>query len=140
MSKQTRKTSAQQQTLPFSAREASNMAAECSPLTLETLIIELEKPRKSTTVELTASLNAALAPIKSTVESIVTTVAKHFYYFEDGNSPLNPLGQHHQPGARSGGAALKAKHGDGGARYFPGCCGGLGISLKAAESKSNWAS
>ena len=53
------------------------MAAEHSPLTLETFIIELEKSRKSTTAELTASLNAALAPINSTLESIVATVAKH---------------------------------------------------------------
>ena len=69
MSKQTRKSQAQQQTHPFSGREASNMASGPSPLTLETLI-ELEKSRKSTTAELTASLNVALAPINSALESI----------------------------------------------------------------------
>ncbi len=53
------------------------MASGPSPLTLETLIIELKKSRKSTTAELTTSLNAALAPINSTLESITTTVAKH---------------------------------------------------------------
>ena len=42
MSKQTQKSQAQQQTLPFFGREASNMASGPSPLTLETLIIELE--------------------------------------------------------------------------------------------------
>lgn len=47
------------------------------PLTLEMLIIDLENSRKSTTTELTASLNAALAPINSALESITTTVAKH---------------------------------------------------------------
>lgn len=77
MSKQTRKSQAQQQTLPFSGREASNMASGPSPLTLETLIIELEKSRKSTTAELTASMTAALAPINSALESIAATVAKH---------------------------------------------------------------
>ena len=77
MSKQTQKSQAQQQTVPFSGREASNMASGPSPLTLEMLIIELEKSRKSTTVELTASLNAAIAPINSALESIAPTVAKH---------------------------------------------------------------
>ena len=77
MSKQTRKSQAQQQTLPFSGREASNMATGPSPLTLEMLIIELEKSRKSTTAELTVSLNVALAPINSALEPIAATVAKH---------------------------------------------------------------
>ncbi|KAG7474739.1 hypothetical protein JOB18_015988 [Solea senegalensis] len=53
------------------------MATWPSPLTLETLIIQLEKSRKSTTAELTASSNAARAPINSALESIATTVAKH---------------------------------------------------------------
>lgn len=53
------------------------MAPGPSPLTLETLIVELEKSRKSTTAALTASLNAALAPINSALESMTTTVAKH---------------------------------------------------------------
>jgi len=77
MSNQTRRSQTQQQTLPFSGRAASNMAPGPSPLTLETLIIELEKSRKSTTAALTASLNEALAPINSTLESITSTVAKH---------------------------------------------------------------
>ncbi|KAE8277142.1 hypothetical protein D5F01_LYC25047 [Larimichthys crocea] len=53
------------------------MASESSSLTLETLIIELIKSRKSTTAELTAFLNTALAPINSALESITTTMAKH---------------------------------------------------------------
>lgn len=78
MNSQNRRSHVQQQTLPFSGgRGASNMAPGPSPLTLETLVIELEKSRKSTTAELTASLNAALAPINSALESITTTVAKH---------------------------------------------------------------
>lgn len=77
MSNQTRRSQVQQQTLPFSGRGANNMAPGPSPLTLEMLIVELEKSRKSTTAELTASLNAALAPINSALESITTTVAKH---------------------------------------------------------------
>lgn len=55
----------------------NKMASEPSPLTLELLVIELEKSRKSMTAELTASLNAALAPIQSSLDSVVSTVAIH---------------------------------------------------------------
>ena len=47
------------------------------PLTLQTLVAELEKFRKSMATEFTASLNAALAPIHSSLETITSTVAKH---------------------------------------------------------------
>lgn len=83
MSKSTRtgkKSQLQQTSIAFGG-ESSKMVSAPSPLTLEMLITELEKSRKSMTRELTASLNAALAPIHSSLESTTTTttttVAKH---------------------------------------------------------------
>lgn len=68
----------QEQQLSFpSGKDDGKMATGPAPLTLETLVIELEKSRKSMAAELTASLSEALAPIHSSLESITTTVAKH---------------------------------------------------------------
>lgn len=54
---------------------ASNMADNpASPLTTDTLIRELEKFRKTMTGELTSLLNDSLEPIRSSVQSIETTL------------------------------------------------------------------
>lgn len=66
-----------QQILPLAATgEASKMAAARS-LTLEMLLTELDKSRRSVIAELTASLKATLALIHSSLESIINTMAKH---------------------------------------------------------------
>ena len=65
MSKTTRaagKNKTQQTSLQF-GDDASKMATGPAPLTLEALVIELEKSRKSMAAELNASMNEALAPM-----------------------------------------------------------------------------
>uniref|UniRef100_A0A8D3DRH2 Transposase element L1Md-A101/L1Md-A102/L1Md-A2 n=1 Tax=Scophthalmus maximus TaxID=52904 RepID=A0A8D3DRH2_SCOMX len=72
MSKQTRKSQAQQQTLPFSGWEASNMASGTSPLTLETLIIELEKSRKMELRSKLTSITEENGALQAAVEDLVS--------------------------------------------------------------------
>ena len=58
------------------AKACSNMAEDpVAPLTTETLVLELEKMRRSMTVELTALLNSSLEPIRSSVESFQLSLA-----------------------------------------------------------------
>lgn len=52
-------------------------AANAEPLTLQILVGELEKLHKSVTTELTSSLNASLAPIQASLQTMTETVAAH---------------------------------------------------------------
>lgn len=61
-----------QQTSLASGDEVSKMMAASSPLTLETLIIELEKFQEKTDCG-----THRLSPIDSSLESVTTTVPKH---------------------------------------------------------------
>lgn len=66
---------------PTASKEASGAASTTAgsrgQLTLEMLVGELEKLRKSVTGELTNSLHTALAPINASLQSITDTVAAH---------------------------------------------------------------
>lgn len=57
-----------------STKSGACSMADSPPLTAETLVEELEKLRKTMTGELTTLLNASLAPIRSSVESIESTL------------------------------------------------------------------
>jgi len=61
--------------MPLPTASAAN--ANAAPLTLEMLVGELDKLRKDVTGELTASMNAALAPLQASLQQITDTVASH---------------------------------------------------------------
>lgn len=67
------KTSGRTTPSPTDKSAASNMA-DSPPLTTETLVAELEKLRKTMTDELTTLLNSSLEPVRSSVESIESTL------------------------------------------------------------------
>lgn len=59
-------------------KEASTAAkADSEPLTLSMLVGELEKLRKGVTSELTASLDVALAPIRTSLQTVTETISAH---------------------------------------------------------------
>ena len=59
------------------SHDVERMAVGPSQLTLEMLVVELEKSRKSLTEEFSATLNTVLGPINSSLGSIASAVAAH---------------------------------------------------------------
>ncbi|KAL1248881.1 hypothetical protein QQF64_022199 [Cirrhinus molitorella] len=79
MGKTTKPGSAKNQDASSKDGEASDMAAAAPPvpLTVDVLVSELEKSRRSLSDEFTALLNASLSPFQSSLESIHSTLASH---------------------------------------------------------------
>ncbi|ROI33841.1 hypothetical protein DPX16_20355 [Anabarilius grahami] len=76
MGKNTKPGSAKNQT-SSKDDDASDMAAAPIPLTVEVLVSELEKSRRSLSDEFTALLNSSLSPLQTSLESIHSTLASH---------------------------------------------------------------
>lgn len=67
---------------------ATEKASSDHPITVNTLVRELEKSRKSLAEELTKSLETSLAPIKASLEDIRSTVASHSSTISDMETAL----------------------------------------------------
>lgn len=77
MGKNTKPGSAKNQEILSKDDDASHMAAAPVHLTVEVLVSELEKSRRSLSDEFTALLNSSLSPLQTSLESIHSPLASH---------------------------------------------------------------
>ncbi len=77
MGKNTKPGCAKNQEASSKDGEASDMVVAPVPLTLEVLVLELEKSRRSLSDEFTALLNSSLFSLQTTLDSIHSTLASH---------------------------------------------------------------
>ncbi len=77
MGKNTKPGCAKNQEASSKDGEASDMAVAPVSLTVEVLVLEFEKSRRSLSDEFTALLNSSLSPLQTSLESIHSTLASH---------------------------------------------------------------